>query len=128
MEDIAAQVAAEILTWDGVSSHEHRFGGDEFRLGKRELGHIHPEGWADFPFPPRIRAMLVETGRVTPHRFGVAGWVSRDLDEPDEVVELFRLSYERAQVAEAVRRSREQLREAVGGDVAARDDDPDPAA
>jgi hypothetical protein len=128
MEDIAAQVTAEILTWEGVSRHEHRFGGVEFRLGKRELGHIHTEGWADFPFTARIRNMLVETGRVTPHKFGVTGWVSRDLDDPEEVVELFRLSYERAQVAQAVRASREQLGEAVSGDVAAGDDDPDAPA
>jgi hypothetical protein len=127
MEDIAARVTAEVLTWEGVSQHEHRFGGVELRLGRRELGHLHLQGWADFPFTARIREMLIETGRVTPHRFGVEGWVSRDLDEPDEVVELFRLSYERAQVAQAVRASREQLGEAVGGDVAAGDDDPDPA-
>ena len=124
MEDIPAGVTAEILTWDGVSQHEHRFGGVEFRLGDRELGHVHTEGWADFPFTSRIREMLIETGRVTPHRFGVAGWVSRDLDDPQEVVGLFRLSYERAQVAQAVRASREQLREPTGGDVPAGDDDP----
>jgi hypothetical protein len=128
VEDNAARVTAEILTWDGVTEHEHRFGGVELRLGKRELGHIHLEGWADFPFTARIREMLIETGRVTPHRFGVAGWVSRDLDDPDEVIELFRLSYERAQVAEAVRASREQLGETAGRDVAAGDDDPDPPA
>ena len=45
--------------------------------------------------------MLIETGRAEPHRFGVTGWVSHDLD--DEVVELFRLGYERARVAEARR-------------------------
>jgi hypothetical protein len=128
VEDNAARVIAEILTWEGVSRHEHRFGGVELRLGKRELGHIHLEGWADFPFTSRIREMLIETGRVTPHRFGVAGWVSRDVDDPDEVVELFRLSYERAQVAEAVRPSRDQLGEAGSADVAAGDDDADPVA
>ncbi len=133
MEDNLARVTAEILAWDGVSTHEHRFGGAEFRLGKRELGHIHPptarsEGWADFPFTSRIREMLIETGRVTPHRFGVVGWVSRDLADPAEIVELFKLSYERAQVAQAVRASREQLGEAIGGDVAAGDDDPNAPA
>jgi hypothetical protein len=133
MEDNAARVTAEILTWEGVSQHEHRFGGVELRLGNRELGHIHPatstsSGWADFPFTARIREMLIETGRVTPHRFGVAGWVSCDLDDPAEVIDVFRLSYERAQVAQAVRASREQLGEPPGGDVAAGDDDPDPPA
>jgi hypothetical protein len=124
VEDIPGRIEREVASWGGVSVAPHRFGGVEFRLGRRELGHIHRGGWADFPFTSRIRAMLLETGRVTPHRFGVAGWVSRDLDDPDEVIEVFRLSYERAQVAQAVRASREHLGETIGGDVAAGDDDP----
>jgi hypothetical protein len=103
MEDIRERIEGEVASWDGVVAQPHRFGGVEILLGKRELGHIHPEGWADFPFTTRIREMLVETGRATPHKFGVAGWVSRDLDDPDEVIELFRLSYERALVAERIR-------------------------
>jgi hypothetical protein len=56
----------------------------------------------------------------------VNGWVSRDFD--DEVVELFRLSYERALVAQKVRASRDQLGEARRADVPAGDDDADPVA
>lgn len=103
MEDIRESIEREVTSWDGVTPHPHRFGGVEFRLGKRELGHLH-DSWADLPFTARIREMLVETGRAEPHRFGVPGWVSRSLDE--EVVSLFRLSYERARVAEAVRDAR----------------------
>ena len=101
MEDIRAQIEQEVGSWEGVTVHEHRFGGVEFRLGRRELGHLH-ETWADLPFTSRIRAMLLETGRAVPHRAGVEGWVSVDLAD---AVELFRLSYERAQVAAAVRRA-----------------------
>jgi hypothetical protein len=122
VEDIRALIEREVGSWEDVTVHPHRFGGVEFRLGKRELGHLH-ESWADLPFTSRIREMLVETGRAEPHKFGVHGWVSRDFD--DEVVELFRLSYERAQVAEAVRASRDQLGEAGGADVPAGDDDSD---
>ncbi|MFL5953618.1 MAG: luciferase family protein [Gaiellaceae bacterium] len=104
MEDIAASIEREVGSWEGVTTHPHRFGGVEFRLGKRELGHLH-ESWADLPFTSRIREMLVETGRATEHKFGVRGWVSRDLD--DEVIELFRLCYERAQVAKRLAESRE---------------------
>jgi len=104
MEDIAARITREVASWDGVTVGSHRFGGVEFRLGRRELGHLH-ETWADLPFSSRIRAMLVETGRAEPHRFGVRGWVSAELD--DETVELFRLSYERARVAQAVEALRE---------------------
>jgi hypothetical protein len=110
MEDIGGRIEREVTSWEGVTAHPHRFGGMEFRLGRRELGHIHParsgnDGWADLPFTSRIREMLVETGRAAPHRFGVRGWVSAELD--DDAIELFRLSYERARVAQTVRDSRE---------------------
>jgi hypothetical protein len=122
MEDIAGRIEQEVGSWEGVSVHPHRFGGVEFRLGRRELGHLHAT-WADLPFTRRIREMLVETGRATPHRFGVQGWVSVELDE---AIDVFRLSYERARVAQNVRSSREQLGETIGADVAAGDDHTDP--
>jgi hypothetical protein len=121
VEDIRAHIEQEVGAWEGVSVRPHRFGGVEFRLGRRELGHLH-ETWADLPFTRRIREMLVETGRAEPHRFGVAGWVSRELG--DGVVELFQLSYERARLAAL----RQQLGEARGVDVAAGDDHADPPA
>jgi len=102
MEDIRAQIEQEVGSWEGVSVHPHRFGGIEFRLGRRELGHLH-QTWADLPFTSRIREMLLETGRAQPHRAGVNGWVSVELEN---AVELFKLSYERAQVAQAVREAR----------------------
>ncbi len=102
MEDIRARIEQEVGSWPGVSVHPHRFGGVEFRLGKRELGHLH-ETWADLPFTARIREMLLETSRAEPHRAGVNGWVSVELGD---AIELFRLSFERAQVARAVREAR----------------------
>jgi luciferase-like monooxygenase len=109
VEDIGGRIEREVGSWEGVTVHPHRFGGVEFRLGRRELGHIHTghihtAGWADLPFTSKIREMLVDTGRAQPHKFGVRGWVSAELD--DEVIELFRLSYERAQVAQKVRDAR----------------------
>jgi Family of unknown function (DUF5519) len=32
-------VRAAVASWQGVTTHDHRFGGIEFRLGRRELGH-----------------------------------------------------------------------------------------
>src|SRR5262245_24519789 len=107
----ATRIADEVLSWEGVTSHEHRFGGVEFRLGRRELGHLHgdPPRLADLPFQRGIRDMLVETGRAQPHHvLPDSGWVSlpiRTDEDVDEAVALFRLSYERARVA-AVRATR----------------------
>jgi hypothetical protein len=125
VEDIRESIEREVISWEGVTAHPHRSGGVEFRVGRRELGHLH-ETWADLPFTSRIREMLIETARAEPHKFGVAGWVSRDFD--DEVVELFRLSYERARVGQNVRQSRDQLGEAGAADVPPGDDDADPTA
>ena len=54
--------------------------------------------------------MLVETGRAQPHHvLPESGWVSRPIagdEDVAEVIELFRLSYERARVAAAVASSR----------------------
>ena len=107
MENIVGRIRSEVTSWDGVSVHPHRFGGIEFRLEGKPIGHLHGERWADLLFPRRIRDMLVETGRAEPHHvLPESGWVSKQIrDERDaaEAVELFRLAWERARVARAVR-------------------------
>ena len=112
MEDIAARIEAEVGSWEGVTTHAHRFGGVEFRFGRREIGHLHGSRWADLPFHKGIRDMLVETGRAQPHHvLPHTGWVSKQIrgaGDVDEVIELFRLSYERARVAQIVRESRRE--------------------
>ena len=123
----AARIEREVGSWEGVTVHPHRFGGVEFRLGKRELGHLH-EPLGRPAVHARIREMLVETGRAEPHRFGVTGWVSHELD--DEVGRALQAQL-RARAGRRERRKRasgEQLGEAVGADVAAADDHADPAA
>jgi hypothetical protein len=109
MEDIGAHIEREVGSWEGVTTHIHRFGGTEFRLGRRAIGHLHGERWADLPFQRGIRDMLVETGRAQPHHvLPDTGWVSRQIrsdEDVTEVIELFRLSYERARVAENVKAS-----------------------
>src|SRR5687768_18175123 len=101
--DRGSRITDEVSSWEGVTTHPHRFGGVEFRLGKRELGHLHGDRLADLPFPRRIRDELVAAGRARPHHvLPESGWVSRTIAGPedvDEVVALFRLSYDHAAAA-----------------------------
>jgi Luciferase len=110
VEDIAGRIEREVGSWPGVSVHAHRFGGIEFRVDRRQLGHLHGARWADLVFHKGIRDMLVETGRAQPHHvLPESGWVSKQIrTEADvhAVVELFRLAYERARVAQEVRASK----------------------
>jgi hypothetical protein len=85
--------------WEGVTAHQHRFGGIEFRVGRRELGHLHPL-FADLPFPRTIRDQLIAAGRARPHHvLPDSGWVTvpmRTASEVANVIDLFRENYERA--------------------------------
>jgi hypothetical protein len=98
-ETIASRITREIASWPDVTVAAHRFGGIEFRRGRRELGHLHGSRLADLPFPVRVRERLVREGRAEPHHvLPESGWVSRrirgDVDVAD-VIELFRMNYER---------------------------------
>ena len=92
------RIQAELLSWPDVESHPHRFGGVEYCLGRRELGHIHGDHLVDIPFPRKVRQELVAAGKADPHHIlPDSGWVSLYLREPadvDRAIELFRLSFD----------------------------------
>jgi len=100
---ISDDIRREVTAWPGMTEAPHRFGGLEFRLGKREIGHLHGDGLADLPFPVKVREQLVADGRALPHHvLPDSGWVSLPLRGPaslDGALELFRMSYDRAVAA-----------------------------
>ncbi len=74
----------------------HRFGGIEYRYGKKEMGHVHGDRLADLPLPRRLHDELIAQGRAQP--LPESGWVSVWVDGPqdaDGVIELFRMQYQR---------------------------------
>ncbi len=97
---IRARVIEAVAAFDGVTV-EVKAGGTfiEFRTGRREIGHLHGDRLADFPFPVRIREALVARGRASLHYLHPeTGWVSYYIASPDDVphiVELFRYNLER---------------------------------
>jgi hypothetical protein len=107
----AARISAVVGSWPDIEVGDHRFG-VEFRLGRRELGHLHGESHADIAFPRRVRDELVAKGRALPHRaIPDSGWVSVPIDSEhgvERALDLFLMAYERAvaaaaRAAEAVR-------------------------
>lgn len=89
-----------VLAWEGVTARPHRYGGTEYRLGKREIGHIHGDSLVDIPFPTKIRDELVSTGRAEPHHvLPKSGWVSvylRATTDVERAIGLLRLSFDLA--------------------------------
>jgi hypothetical protein len=92
------RIRKEIISWPYVTAEPHRFGGIEFRVNNREMGHIHGELVADIPFSMNLRNELVNSGRVKPHHvLPQSGWVSYYINKEDDitaVIELFRLRYQ----------------------------------
>ena len=88
------------LSWPGVSAGSHRFGGTEYRLGKRELGHVHGDYLIDIPFPKPVRNELIEAGLAEPHHvLPQSCWVSFYIKAPadvDRAIGLLRRSYDLA--------------------------------
>jgi hypothetical protein len=95
----ADRIRTEVGSWPDVTVIPHRFGGVEFRVGRRELGHLHGGHLADLPFPRRIRDEMIAAGRADPHHvLPDTGWVSfriRSADDVDRAIALFRLNYDR---------------------------------
>ncbi len=91
-------ITEALLSWDGVSTVPHRFGGVEYRLGTRELGHIHGDHLVDIPFPKKIRDEIVAAKLAEPHHIlPETGWVSFYLRENGDVqkaIDLLHRSYE----------------------------------
>jgi hypothetical protein len=103
----AARITAAVGSWPGVEVAPHRFGGLEFRVGRRELGHLHGDRIADIPFPRKVRDELIAGGRARPHHvLPDSGWTTVSIAADDEVaqaIDLFRLAYERAHKARSRR-------------------------
>jgi hypothetical protein len=62
-------IKKELQSWPYVTAEPYRFGGLEFRLNKREMGHIHGDRVADLPLPRDKRDKSVNSGRVSVHHF-----------------------------------------------------------
>lgn len=79
----------------------HRFGGIEFRLLRRELGHVHGDSLVDIPFPKSVRDQIVAAYEAEPHHIlPESGWVSVFLhgeQDVDRAIELLHRSFMLAQ-------------------------------
>jgi hypothetical protein len=62
------RIVGEVSKWEGVVATPHSFGGIEFKLGRREIGHVHGDYQADIVFPMDVRNQLVEQKKpAAPH-------------------------------------------------------------
>ncbi|WP_276257835.1 luciferase family protein [Haloglomus litoreum] len=87
----------EVGSWEGITVAEHRFGGTEFRVGPREIGHVHAWGMLDIAYLRKLRDVLIDEGETGVHHLlAESGWTTYYIESPDDYDHarwLLRLSY-----------------------------------
>jgi hypothetical protein len=95
------RITAEVTIWDGVEAGPGRRGEFGFRLGHRELGHLHGDHAAHFSFPRKRWEDLAAEGRIVEHPVfpGKQGPAARQIEGEDDVTDviaLMRINYDAA--------------------------------
>jgi hypothetical protein len=96
------RIIEAVGSWPGVRVGPGDRGSSvAFRLGRREIGHLHGDHAAHFSFPRDVWDDLRREGRIAPHpvfphsRGPAARRIEVEADVRD-VIELLRLNYDRA--------------------------------
>ena len=97
IETTVEELIDDVSAWPHVTVGEHRFGGTEFRVGPREMGHVHAWGMLDIAYLRKLRDVLVVEGETGPHHLLTeSGWTTEYIESPaeyDHARWLLRLSY-----------------------------------
>jgi hypothetical protein len=94
------QITDEVTSWEGVEAGPGRRGEFAFKVGRRQIGHLHGDRSAHFSFPKDVWARLSEEGRIVEHPVfpGKIGPAARRIETDQDVADviaLMRLNYER---------------------------------
>jgi hypothetical protein len=110
-------ITDEVTSWPGVSAGHGRRGEFSFKLGPRELGHLHGDRAVHLAFPKDVWQRLYDEGRIDYHPVfpGKPGHASRRIENDDDVrdvIAMIRMNYDR--IVERFGLPAEREGEAVG--------------
>jgi hypothetical protein len=94
------RITEAVASWPGIEVDRGEIGEVAFKLGRREIGHVHGDHAAHFSFPKATWDDLRAQHRIEPHpvfpdkRGPASRWIRSDADVTD-VIALFRVNYER---------------------------------
>src|SRR3954454_15518419 len=98
------EITQEVTSWPGVTAGTGRRGEFAFKVGHREIGHLHGDHAAHFFFAKDDWAELFAAGRVVHHpvfpdKEGPAARRIESDTDVDDVIALMRLNYDRVSSA-----------------------------
>jgi hypothetical protein len=94
------RITDEVTSWPGISAGPGDRGEFAFKLGRRQIGHLHGDHVAHFSFPKDVWAELIADGRIVPHPVfpRSQGPGARRIESEEDirdVIALLRLNYDR---------------------------------
>jgi hypothetical protein len=91
-------IETEVLSWKNTESTLHKYGGLQFDVNGKEMGHVHGNGLLDVLFNRVVAAELIAQHEAKEHHvFKNSGWVSfyiRSEKDKADALNLLRRSYE----------------------------------
>ena len=95
------EITEQVTSWPGVEAGPGKRGEFAFKVGGREVGHLHGDHAAHFFFPKDLWTELMDEGRIAAHPVfpGREGPASRRIESEEDVqdvIAMMRLNYERA--------------------------------
>jgi hypothetical protein len=101
MTNASQRITAAVTAWPGVTAGYGDRSEFSFKVGRREIGHLHGDHVLHIGFPKQVWAQLYEQGRIDYHPVfpGRPGFAARKLATDDDVrdaIALIRLNYDRA--------------------------------
>jgi len=98
-------IVETVRSWPGAVLGPHRFGGTEFVVNGKEIGHLHGVSLVDLMLPKAARDEAIRLGRAVRHHvLPESNWVTVHLRTEADVrraLELLRFNYERFVSSEA---------------------------
>jgi hypothetical protein len=96
----SGRIADEVTSWPGTAAEFGSRGELSFRLGRREIGHLHGNRAAHFGFPKPLWQQLKAEGRIDfhpvfPDRPGPGARRIETEADVEDVIALLRLNYDR---------------------------------
>lgn len=94
------RITEEVISWPGVHAGPGRRGEFGFKVGGREIGHLHGDHVAHFGFPKNVWGALFANGRIDyhpvfPDRPGFGARRVETEADVEDVIALMRLNYDR---------------------------------
>lgn len=92
------EIEEQVIQWEGVTMIMHKYGGAQFNVEKKEIGHVHGNGLLDVLLSVKQKEELMKEGKAGEHHvFRNSGWISfyiRGAADKENALYLLRSSWE----------------------------------